>query len=361
MGLIARLKQMFNKNIECGDEINGHYIYLYPSSNRIVNVNSHIIVGDDYNAVFVCNDKVCDVVPSGKHKISGAVLPKSFSKMKLDKPNKHGNYPKKFKADVYFIYKHIISQHEFSSDNKFVLRSNEFGKIKGYSEGFCDVQITEPDKLLKVLLIDRFFVPNKQGMPLVMGIVGNEVNNMIENSKIDFTQIILNPSILNAHLNPEINKYVSELGIRIYNLELTSFKLNKKVQKKVAMFLSERKLLTEEFDKTGIKYTPEQIVPNKVDISKTSADAFAPSLTTSQSNVQNVQTQNDNVPPQIIRRGGLNNIKPDATLNTSQNTEYKAPINSSEVFNESDKKVCKFCGETIDAKFSFCPLCGFKQ
>lgn len=68
-------------------------------------------------------------------------------------------------------------------------------------------------------------------MPLVMGIVGNEVNNMIENSKIDFTQIILNPSILNAHLNPEINKYVSELGIRIYNLELTSFKLNKKFKK----------------------------------------------------------------------------------------------------------------------------------
>ena len=88
------------------------------------------------------------------------------------------------------------------------------------------------------------------------------------------------------------------------------------------------RLITEEFDKTGIKYTPEQIVPNKVDISKPVSDAFATSLTANQGNLQNVQTQNDNVPPQIIRRGGLNNIKPDATLNTPQNTEYKAPINS---------------------------------
>ena len=61
--------------------------------------------------------------------------------------------------------------------------------------------------------------------------------------------------------------------------------------------------------------------------------------------------------PQIIRRGGGINMQ----NAPKEKTEYSAPLNASDVFNENDKKVCKFCGETIDAGFSFCPKCGFKQ
>lgn len=366
MGFLSSLRKIFNKNIECGEELVGHFIYLYPSSNRIVHVGSHIIVPDEYFAVFVCNDRVTDVLPPGKHKISGAVLPKSFSKTKIDKPNKYGNYKKKFKADIYYVFKGVMEQQQFCSFDKFFKKSSHFGRVKGYTEGLFDIQVTDPEQMFKVLLIDRYYIKNKEGIKLVAGYVGNEVNRMLESGELGFTEIILNPAAFKQALNPAINARLENLGIRVYNLEVSSFKLNRKLQKQVALFLTERKQVHDQFEQSGIKYTPEQIVPDKVDVSSPSPQQPT-SLTEEvnepvkqQSNYnqpfnQNVAGQN-NTPPQIIRRGGFNPQQP-----LQQNTEYKAQINTSEVFKSENKKVCKFCNTTIDGAAMFCPKCGFKQ
>ena len=363
MGLLANLRKMFNKNIECGEEITGHFIYLYPSGNRIVHVNSHIIVGDNYNAVFVCNDRVCDVLPPGKHKLTGATLPVTFSKLKLDKPTKNGSLPKKFKADVYFVYKEIMEQQQFCSFERFVKKSNDFGKVKGYTEGLFDIQVTDPEKLFKVLLIDRYYIPNKLGLKIASGYIGNEINRMLEASETSFTEMILKPAILKPMLNPAINERIENLGVKVYNVEVTSLKLNRKMQKKVAMFLHERKSVEDQFEQSGIKYTPEQIVPDKVDVSaqtplNASVMAQNQAENVSQANYQQPafqQPQGNQTPPSIIRRGGLQ------MQNSVQQTEYNAKLNTSEVFNSENKKVCKFCNQTIDAGYSFCPRCGFKQ
>lgn len=362
MGLLANLRKMFNKNIECGEEITGHFIYLYPSSNRIVHVNSHIIVGDNYYAVFVCNDRVCDVLPPGKHKLTGATLPKAFSRLKLDKPNRNGSFPKKFKADVYFVFKEVMEQQQFCSFDKFIKKSNEFGKVKGFSEGLLDIQVTDPEKLFKVLLIDRYYIPNKVGLKIAMGYIGNEINRMLENSDTSFTEMILKPSILKPMLNPAINERIENLGVRVYNVEVSSLKLSRKLQKQVAMFLHERKSVNEQFEQSGIKYTPEQIVPDKVDVS--AANPISPASVNQSDMAQGTATgglnsynqpPGEQTPPQIIRRGGLQ------MQNTQANTGYNAQLNASEVFNSENKKVCKFCNQTIDAGYLFCPRCGFKQ
>ena len=362
LGLLANLRKMFNKNIECGEEITGHFIYLYPSGNRIVHVNSHIIVGDNYNAVFVCNDRVCDVLPPGKHKLTGATLPVTFSKLKLDKPTKNGSLPKKFKADVYFVYKEVMEQQQFCSFERFVKKSTDFGKVKGYTEGLLDIQVTDPEKLFKVLLIDRYYIPNKLGLKIATGYIGNEINRMLEVSETGFTEMILKPAILKPMLNPAINERIENLGVRVYNVEVTSLKLNRKTQKKVAMFLHERKSVEDQFEQSGIKYTPEQIVPDKVDV--TAANPISASAINAEQDVFNgaqqtsaMQPQSSQMqtPPQIIRRGGLQ------MQNNEQQTEYNAKLNTYEVFNSENKKVCKFCNQTIDAGYSFCPRCGFKQ
>lgn len=352
MGLLSKLRKLFNKNIECGDEADGHLIYLYPSSNRVVNVGASIVVDDNHYAVFVCNDRVTDVLPPGKHKITAAALPTTFAKLKLDKPNKAGNYPKKFKADIYYFYKELMVQQKFCSYDKFFLKSEKFGKVKGFTEGLFDIQILDSERLMKILLIDRYYVPNKKGLEIISGLVGNEVNRIIEDLKVDFSEIILNPKMLVERLNPLINERCESLGIKVVNLEVTSFKLSKKVQRIVAQFVSERKQTEEQFLQTGIKYEPEQIVPDKVDISQNSQN------NNSQMNYNNYNQANQQQNgPQIIRRGGGFSMN----QSSAQNPNYNSQINSNEIFNGENKKVCKFCGQTIDVGYSFCPRCGFKQ
>ncbi|MBR2467773.1 MAG: SPFH domain-containing protein [Clostridia bacterium] len=342
MGLIANLKKLFNKNIECGDELDGHFIYPYPNSKRIIHVNSHIIVGDKYCAVFVCNDRVGDVLPPGKHKITAATLPTTFAKLRLDKPNKNGKIPKTFKADVYYVLKETLKQQQFYSSERFVKKSNTFGKVKGYSEGLCDIQVLDPEKLFKVLLIDRYYIKPKQGIELVMNLVGNEVNLVVEKSKHGFSEIVLNPQLLNEEMETDLNEKTDSFGVKISNAEVTSFKLSKKVQKKVAEFIAGRKSIESQFENSGIKYQPEQVVPNKVNINETSGQA------------QHQAAQHTDSQPQIIRRGGLK-------LEENANQTYNAKLNTSEVFDGQNQKVCKYCNKTIGDKYVFCPHCGFKQ
>lgn len=350
MSIFSKLKSLFNKSIECGDELNGRLIYMYPLKGRVVHINANIIVNEGYSAVFVVNDRVSDVVPSGKHKIGGAVLPVTFSRLKLDRPNKNGNYDKKFKADIYYVCTGVMENVEYSSNEPFYAKSDKFGRIKGFAEGICNLQIYDPENLLKNLLVERPFIPNKGGKQLITDMVGNEVNKMLAKSKVGFSEILLNPKILNTYLNPAINEKTEIFGVRVYNLEVASLKLNRRLQKKVAEFLAERNHYDKQFENTGIKYEPENVVPDKVDVTV--------------STNQNYNTQNASQPtgmqsgagPQIVRRGG-NVTAPIA------NTKYEAGnINSSDnILNNDNKKVCKFCGETIDAKFAFCPKCGFKQ
>lgn len=344
MGLIAKLKKLFNKNIECGEELDGYLIYPYPNSKRIVHVNSQIIVGDNYYAVFVCNDKVCDILLPGKHKITGATLPITFSRLRLDRPNKNGKYPKKFKADVYYVYKNVMQQQQFFSSEKFVKKSSQFGKVKGYSEGLCDIQILDPEALFKVLLIDRYFVKAKEGLQLVMNLVGNEVNYVVEESKHGFSEIVLNPKLLSGEFETALNKQSDAFGVKLENVEITSFKLGKKTQKAVAEFISERKHVEQEFENSGIKYHPEQVVPDKVELNKNVETA---NVGLQQSNSQSTQ-------PQIIRRGGVK-------LENNANSNYNAKLDALDVINGENYKVCKFCGKTIEDKYVFCPHCGFKQ
>ncbi len=344
MGIFSVLKKLFNKNIECGDEINGHIVYAVPLKGRIVNVGANIVVNEGYSAVFVVNDRVSDVIPSGKHKIGGAVLPETFSKLKLDKADKNGNYQKKFKADIYFVLNKPIEKMEYTSNEPFFLKSEKFGRVKGYSEGLCDFQIVDPEKLFKVLLIDRPFVTTKEAKSLISILIGNEVNEVMERIKLEFSNIIINPKILNEYLNPEINNRTESFGVNANNVEVASLKLTRRLQKKVTEFIAERGSVERQFENSGIKYQPEPVVmPEKVDIS------------TSLQQEKPVQFENASN-PQIIRRGG--NVSAPVA-----NTNYETSnINSgAELMQNGDKKVCKFCGQTIDVNYSFCPKCGFKQ
>lgn len=347
MSIFSKLKSLFNKSIECGDELNGRLLYLYPLKGRVVHINAHIIVNNGYSAVFVINDRVSDVVSSGKHKINGSILPTTFAKLKLDKPTRNGNYQKRFKADIYYVSNTIMERVEYSSVEPFYAKSDKFGRIKGYAEGFCNLQIYDPETLLKVLLVEKPFVTNKESKTLITNIVGNEVNKLLAKSKISFTELILNPKSVNQVLNPIISEKTENFGIRISNIEVSSLKLNRRLQKKVSEFLAQRSHFDKQFENTGIKFEPQNIVPNKVEVTAN---------TEAEAEITNNTTNSNPNAPQIFRRGG--NVSA-PVANTNYETEK---IDSSEnILSNNNKKVCKFCGETIDAKFMFCPVCGFKQ
>ena len=222
---------MFSKNIDCSEELDGKILHLYSNKNRIINVGANIIVPEGYFCVFACRDKVTDVILPGKYAINGANLPKTFSRMKLGKPNKNGKYKKKFEADIYYINNSINSNMKFVAYNAFKIKSEKAGKIKALSEGLFDFQIMAPDVMLKYFISERPYIEEELFLDILGGLIGNYVNGRISENKEDIVTQLASPNeYFNGRINDQVklDAYFEDFGIRVSDIRVEVLHTNTK-------------------------------------------------------------------------------------------------------------------------------------
>ena len=94
MGIFSRLKELFNKNIECDADMNNHIVFLLKNK-KFLYINKNIIVRDGTNCVVVYKSKVADVILPGKYKINEQVISETFRRAKVEKFGKKGKSIKK--------------------------------------------------------------------------------------------------------------------------------------------------------------------------------------------------------------------------------------------------------------------------
>lgn len=235
MGIIKNIKRMFSKNIDCADKLENKLFYFYTFKNRTVTIGANIIVPEGYNAVFVCKDKVTDIVPKGKFAISGINLPKTFKRMGLAKASKKGVLKKNFPADIYYMAVNDAEGVRFSSYSPYKAKCTRLGKVKAHSEGTFSVKIKEPDKLLDFMLLERAYITEELFLDLLGGIVGDYVNKTLESSDKTFYDLITNPDMCNDYINKELSlyNYFDDLGMEVSNIKIEFMKVSSKLKEKV--------------------------------------------------------------------------------------------------------------------------------
>jgi len=240
LGIIKKIKDMFSKNIDCSDILQDKLFHLYTIKNRTITVGANIIVPEGYTAIFVCRDKITDIIPEGKFAIAGINMPKTFKKMRLSKADRKGNFPKKFVADLYYICKKDVKGIRFSSYNAYKSKCKKLGGIKAHSEGTFNIKITEPEKLLKYMLTDRAYITDELFLDLIGGIVGDYVNNTLASSEYTFIDLISNTAIAYKYINEQLenNNYFDFLGFSINNVKIEFMKVNSKLQRKIEQEIS---------------------------------------------------------------------------------------------------------------------------
>lgn len=243
MGIIKKIKAMFSKNIDCSDVLEDKIFHLHTTKNRIITVGANVIVPEGYNAVFVCKNKVTDILPQGKYAIVGINMPKTFKKMHLAKADKRGNFPKKFVGDMYYICTKYVEMLKFDSYRPYKAKCREFGRVVAHSEGTFNIEISEPEKLLKYLLMDRAYITDDLFLELLAGIVGDFVNYTLQNSEYSFHDLVSNKQTVYDYLNAKLNESnpFENFGFRITNLKLEFMKVKPKLQQKVEQVLMEQK------------------------------------------------------------------------------------------------------------------------
>ena len=102
MGFFTSLKNMFNKNVECGDDILDCMIVAHKK--KTLHLNKNIYIRENNACVIVYRGKVTDVLFNGKFRINGESIPETYNRAKIEKLTKNGAKINKIKkVHIYFV------------------------------------------------------------------------------------------------------------------------------------------------------------------------------------------------------------------------------------------------------------------
>lgn len=232
MGLLKNIKRLFNKNIECGNEIDDRIIFLL-KKNKPLYFNKNIYVKENNACVIVYKGKVTDVIFSGKYRVNKDSIPETYSKAKIDKLQGSGVKVKKIKVDIFYVNLTEFKGFEYWSDIPFKTKSDALGKIKGCLSGLCSIKVLDGGALVRALKDMKGKLSNSNLDNKIGKIVGNKINTLIKRNKIDINMLFNNQNHVESILNADMQDALDKSGIFISNIKLKAIKFTKKYQKKV--------------------------------------------------------------------------------------------------------------------------------
>ena len=262
MGFIKKLKDLFNKNIECGDELDNRIVFRL--NKKKLYLSKNIYVREKNACVIVYKGRVCDIIYTGKYRINGDSIPETYGKAKIEKQTKKGYKIRKIKADVYYVNLEEFKQFNYVSNAPFKSKSTSIGKVKGCLSGTCNVKVLDAGSVVKALIAHKGKIKNKEITNKLGLIVGNKVNKLIQKNKIPTDMVLNNQEYVESIINTDMQEALDKEGLFISNVKLKSVNFAKKHQGKVNEYLSTHKKVVPTFDikkSLGIEDTVELKVP----------------------------------------------------------------------------------------------------
>ena len=112
MGLFSWIKSIFKRGISVG-EVNEKQLVALVKNNAKIKFGEKIDVKPNFLAVLVYKNKIMDIFEEGRYRLDVPTMPLLSRYQKLTKPNKKGDLPKKFRADIYCVNKRVFEKNSF--------------------------------------------------------------------------------------------------------------------------------------------------------------------------------------------------------------------------------------------------------
>lgn len=238
MGLISAIKALFNKNIDCGLELDGYVLYKCITKGGNLYNGANIVVRDGFEAVFVCKNKVCDVLTAGKYKISPSTLPNTFSRAGASRLLEHGVSVKKIKSSVYFVNTKVFPNLPFRSNNSLTIKSVKFGKVKFKISGLYGLQVIDSVEFIKFAM-SKLSIKKPDKFTASLGAwIGNKSIYALSHSKYAFTDMLARRKEINNYIHLNIVEDVSKHGMRLINERVEDYIVDKDVEQAVNSYLN---------------------------------------------------------------------------------------------------------------------------
>lgn len=316
MGLISKLKSIFNKNIECGVEAENHIVFPLKKK-KYLYTKKNIVVRDGFSCAIVVKGKVTEVLNPGKYKINSENLPETFERAKK---KKSGNL-KKIRATVYYVNKREFKDFYFCSDEPFVAKSPETGKIKGFLQGTCTISVVDSAQMMRAV-VNHMPKANEKGISDYLSlIIGNGINKRVKKLKIPAGELLSNAQSLEGLINREIEDSYDNIGVFVKNVKLKGINFPRRYKKRVGEYMARH----------GRVVKPTYIQASKSDPP-----------------VRNVFME-PKVSEFVVVEKSHNETLGGQNATNSENIEVQKQVRCARcgAKNDSGTKICKYCGNTL--------------
>lgn len=228
MGLFSKIRQLFSKNIAVSQNAKDKIISI-ANTNGVIKVDSKLTVPDNFVAIIATKGKVCDIFTQGEYELSTGMMQKVTKIRKLAKPNKKGNFKKKFKGFVYFINLKTFSDLDFTSYNGIVVKEKKLFKTIVSLQGKFGFKISNPKKFLQTLLTQYYNICGDLPKEQIKLWVGETVDKFVQNKKLAIKYFVDKLDVLNDGLLDNLTKKLKSVGIEIINCEIVKCEYSKRV------------------------------------------------------------------------------------------------------------------------------------
>lgn len=227
MGLFKFFKKMFKqKSLAMPKLKETDFIQPLSRGYDVVVLNQELVVQPNWIAVIVAKGLTLDVFGEGTHKMGLAYLPKTTKALSLDKGKvvKHGVtaevvLPEKFKCDIYFVFMGENNARCWKSD-EIRVKSKTSKHLHYYLEGTYDFQIQDPEKAIKLFLIDWGKIKTGKAGPKLDFLIGDMCSDVLWAKKFNSKKQLAEFDFANTVFKPAVNKTLKTYGIVVTNMQI---------------------------------------------------------------------------------------------------------------------------------------------
>lgn len=237
MGIFSRLKNLFKKSINLSELDKSHLVALV-KNNAKIKFGTPLEVVPGFVAVLSHKNKVADLFAEGKYRLDVPTMPILSRIEKLTKPNKKGDLPKAFYADIYFLNLSVFEKQKFGGANV-IIKDKKFKKLKATLFGSFSYQIKSPIDFMEAMFTQFGVLRNSIAKDEISSWVAGLVARKVQKNSPEVYDLYCRDTKCFDGVLDYLNKNLSDVGIMVESVEVTEVKFPKKVYQNVTLSSTE--------------------------------------------------------------------------------------------------------------------------
>lgn len=228
MGFSSWFKSLFSKTIK--DKSSDGDLISLAVKNSSVKIGREIEVKPKHSAVVAVRGKVCDVFAEGRYRLEPKTMPLTARVCKLSKPNKKGELPQKFNADIYFVNLNVLPA-TFVASSFVTAKDQLIGKAKAQLCGQFEFSISNPVDFLEALQTQFGIISNSVALEEVESWVADLATRAVQKNKPTLKSLFEKNQVCFAGVQDYVNQELFDCGVKVQNLKVLEVNFPRKVTK----------------------------------------------------------------------------------------------------------------------------------